>query len=262
MRLIDGANAIAGDLPSSATTVVDIPVEAGESLDTGVHRYSSLVTIKDAVNAVLRRTEGTVVTIGGDCAADLASVEHALSARESGRTAVVWLDAHADINSAESSPSGAFHGMIVRALLGDAPAALASSANARLHPAQLILAGTRSLDPGESRYLEETGITVLSPDELGTPDALVAALEKTGATAVYLHIDLDVLDPAAINGIGYPEPFGVQPEALTAAIRSVRSRFDLAGAAITEFAPESADAAGSDLTVILRILGALTGPLR
>ena len=69
------------------------------------------------------------------------------------------------------------------------------------------------------------------------------AVEATGATSVYVHIDLDVLDPAAIDGIGSPEPFGVLPEQLTEAIRALRRRFDLAGAGLTEFAPASPDAA-------------------
>ena len=77
---------------------------------------------------------------------------------------------------------------------------------------------------------------------------------------MYVHIDLDVLDPSAIEGIGSPEPFGVLPERLTEAIRALRRRFDLAGAGLMEFAPESVDAAEHDLPVILRILASLTGP--
>ncbi len=78
---------------------------------------------------------------------------------------------------------------------------------------------------------------------------------------MYLHIDLDVLDPATVAAIGFPEPFGVQPDRLSDVIRAVRRRFELAGAALTEFAPESLDAASADLAVILRVLGALTAPL-
>jgi len=108
--------------------------------------------------------------------------------------------------------------------------------------------------------VDQSGIRVLGTEELGDPGVVVDAVAATGATAVYLHIDLDVLDPSAIDGIGYPEPFGVEPERLTEAIRALRRRFELAGAGLMEFAPESPDAAGRDLAVILRILGALTGP--
>lgn len=260
MRLIDGADAIRGDLPASRTHQVPVPAAAGESLGTGVNRFSSLTLVRDATEAELALLEAPVVTIGGDCGAELAAVQHALAAHPEGSVAVVWFDAHGDLNDVDSSPSGAFHGMVLRALLGDGPDGLASTGSAVLAPAQLVLAGTRALDDGESAFVDEKAIRVVAPDELEDPEAIVEAVAATGATSVYLHIDLDVLDPSAIGGIGYPEPFGVQPERLTEAIRALRRRFDLAGAGLMEFAPDSPDAAGHDLPVILRILGALTGP--
>jgi arginase len=261
MRLIDGAEAIQGDLPASATHVVEVPMEAGESLDTGVNRFSALIAIREAAMAELRALESPVVTIGGDCAADLAGVQHAVASRPAGDVALVWLDAHGDLNDAVTSPSGAFHGMVLRALLGDAPQGLASTGAELLAPSNVILAGTRALDDGENAYVDEAGIRVLGVDELSDPASLIAAIEATGASAVYLHIDLDVLDPATVSGIGFPEPFGIQPDKLSEVIRAVRRRFELAGAALTEFAPESLDAASSDLAVILRVLGAITAPL-
>ncbi|MCU1577516.1 MAG: Arginase [Leifsonia sp.] len=258
MRLIDGANAIRGDLPASATRVVEIPMEAGDTLDTGVQRYSSLVIIRERATAELRHLDGAVITVGGDCASDLASVQHAIGNRDPGDVALVWLDAHGDINDAASSPSGAFHGMVLRAILGDAPDGLTPHAGQEISATSVILAGTRALDDGESDFVDSSGVQVVLVDDLQTPDALLAALGTTGATSVYLHIDLDVLDPATMLGIGYPEPFGLQPDQLCDLIRAVRGRFELAGAAVMEFAPETPDAANHDLPVILRILGALT----
>jgi arginase len=262
MRLIDGADAIRADLPTTATHSVAVPAAAGEALGTGVLRYSSLTLVRELAEAELSVLEGPVVTIGGDCASDLASVQHVVASHPAGAVAVVWFDAHGDINNVSTSPSGAFHGMVVRALLGDGPDGLAAAGPSRLHHEQLVLAGTRALDDGESDFVERMGIQVVGTDALADPQAIVAAVAATGASAVYLHIDLDVLDPSAVDGIGYPEPFGITPEQLANAIRALRSRFELAGAAITEFAPESPEAAGRDLPVILRVLGALTGPLR
>ncbi|GAB3612338.1 arginase family protein [Humibacter ginsengisoli] len=262
MQLLDGATAIAGDLPASATTTVDVPMEAGESLGTGVHRLSSIAAIRDRALAALTELsaigDGTIVTIGGDCGAELASVEHAVASREQGSVALVWLDAHADLNTPETSPSGAFHGMVLRALLGEAPEPLAATGSAKLSPQSVVLAGTRELDDGEATYVDEAGIRMLSPDRLHTTDSLVSAVEATGATAVYVHVDLDVLDPGSVSGVQFPEPFGLTPDELVAAILALRGRFELAGAGIMEFAPRSPDAASDDLPVILRILGALT----
>jgi arginase len=123
-----------------------------------------------------------------------------------------------------------------------------------------VLAGTRELDEPEAAFIDEHGIRVLPAERLHAPDELVAAVESTGAAAVYIHVDLDVLDPSAISGVQFPEPFGLAPDELVAAIVALRSRFELAGAGITEFAPRNPDAAADDLPVILRILGALTRP--
>ncbi|MDQ1527226.1 MAG: arginase, partial [Microbacteriaceae bacterium] len=115
----------------------------------------------------------------------------------------------------------------------------------------------RAQDDVEAAWLEDSGVRILSPTEL-TPDAITDALLSTGATSVYLHIDLDVLDPGEIAGIGYPEPFGVELGALLEVITAIKAALPLVGAAITEFAPASIEEAGDDLGSILRILGALT----
>ena len=99
---------------------------------------------------------------------------------------------------------------------------------------------------------------LLSPADLDDPAALVAAVEATGADAVYVHVDLDVLDPDEIASVQFPEPFGVRVPALVAAIRALRERFPLAGAGITEFAPAGPADASADLPAVLRVLSALT----
>jgi arginase len=260
MRLADGANAIAGDLPAAATTPVEVRVEAGEALGTGVLRYSSIRAVADQVRSALATFDDadTVITIGGDCGADLAPAAHAAARHEN--VALVWFDAHGDLNTPDSSPSGTFSGMVLRTLLGDGAEGLAS-APAAFDPQRVVHAGGRSFDEPELDYVRQSGIRPLAVDELATPDALVDAVAATGATDVYLHVDLDVLDPSVIEGVGYPEPFGLSVDELTAAIRALRARFTLAGGAVTGFAPASPDAAAGDLSPILRVLAALTSPL-
>ncbi len=255
LQLQDGAEAIRGDLPSSRTVRVDVPLGAGEGLGSGVRRLSAVQAVRDRVAEALSGIPDVVVAIGGDCGIDLAPVQHAQEAHP-GDLALVWLDAHADLNTPESSPSGAFHGMVLRAILGEGFPSLAL--DDPLPPTHVVLAGTRSLDEAEAEWIAGHGIRMLPPGEL-TPDSLVAAVESTGASAVYLHIDLDVLDPGEFASLGYPEPFGVSVATLLGSIRAVVARFDLAGAALCEFAPSSAEAASDDLPTILRIIGALTG---
>lgn len=250
MRLMDGADAIRGDLPSAATRLVDVPLEAGDAQGSGVHRMSSIAIVRDRLRDELESITGPVITIGGDCGVELAAIAHA----DSPDVAVVWFDAHPDLNTPESSPSGAFTGMVLRTLLGEGPAALVPATP--VDSARLVLAGVRAFDPAEEQFVAERGIRVLGVDDLGV-ESLVAAVEATGATSVYVHIDLDVLDPEDVAGIDYPEPWGVRTPALVELVKGLVARFRLAGAGVTEFAPATPADAVEDLPTILRILGAL-----
>jgi arginase len=252
MRLAEGAEVIRGDLPASATRYVEVPSEAGIDEGSAVLRLSSLRQVRDAQFKALAGIPGLTITIGGDCGADLASVQHAAANNDA--MALVWIDAHADLNSPEESPSRAFHGMVLRTLVGDGPQSLVT--DGPLPARRVILAGTRALDDGELAFIETAGIPILAPDSL-TPESLTAALAASGATSVYLHVDLDVLDPAEFSSIGYPEPFGVTLTSLLAVIGAAKAALPLVGAAVTEFAPASPDAAAEDLGSILRIIGAL-----
>jgi len=252
MRLIDGAEAIRGDLPSASTVLVDVPAGAGSDEGTAVQRLSSVIAVRDALDQALGAHPGLPIVIGGDCGVDLASISRASAA---GPVALLWLDAHPDINTPQSSPSSAFHGMVVRTLLGDGPDTLVPTAP--LHPNRVVLAGTRALDDAEQEYVDAQGIRLIPPTELGAA-SITDALAATGADSVYIHVDLDVLDPADIEGIGYPEPFGLSLAQLLEVITAAKAALPLAGAAVTEFAPSSPDDAGNDLGTILRIIGALT----
>lgn len=248
MLLVDGASAIAGDLPRAATTVLDVPVEAGESLGTGVRRLSALLRTREQVAAA--ETEGTVV-IGGDCSVTVA----ALAALPGGTddVAVVWFDAHADLHTPQTSPSGAFSGMALRAVLGEGEPQLA------LSPAiprdRVITVGVRNLDDAEVEVIDD--LVQLSVPDLERIDALADAVAATGARRVWVHIDVDVLDPSEFAGVSSSVPFGLSPATVSAAIRTLRERVPLAGATIAGFAPRSPADAVDDLGALLRLIGAV-----
>jgi arginase len=252
MQLVDGAQAIAGDLPKSATTMLDVPLEAGDSLGSGVLRLSTLQRVRAAVEDAVRQAEDPVILVGGDCGVSVGGV----AAVAGDDLALVWLDGHVDSHNPETSSTGAFHGMVLRSILGDGPEGMTLEPGA-VPPSRVVLAGSRELDLEEELYVAGSEIRMLPAADFSDHEALAAAVVATGASRVYVHVDLDVLDPSEISGIGFPVPFGVSTLDLVASIRALRARVPLAGASITEFSPSSPEAAVDDLGTILRIVGAL-----
>jgi arginase len=247
MRLVDGVAGLQTDLPASATTEVPVPLESGDEQGTGIARYTSVQLVRERTSVVLQDVDGPFVVVGGDCGVSAAGI--AVAANRHPDVAVVWFDAHPDLNSPASSPSGAFAGMVLRAAID----------NGDIAAERVVLAGARSWDPGEEIFAAESGLRTVGVTDLEDPEALVDAVAATGADAVYVHIDLDVLDPAELDGLLDPEPFGVSPSALVAAIKALRARFPLAGATLAAYAPSALDTeqAADDAATILRLIAAL-----
>ena len=91
-------------------------------------------------------------------------------------------------------------------------------AHGAVTPSRTVLAGAREYEPAEEDAAIALGLTTLEATDLADPDALAAAVAATGASAVYIHVDLDVLDPAAMSGVTASVPFGVPLADLLASI--------------------------------------------
>ncbi|MGO1411807.1 MULTISPECIES: arginase family protein [unclassified Microbacterium] len=256
MALIDGAEAIAGDLPSAACSRVDVPLEAGEAIGTGVHRASSLMRIRTSIAEAVAAAEPPAIVVGGDATVTVG----ALDALASGGAdiAVAWFSAHAALHSPETSRDGSYEGMALRAMTGGFGGGLAFE-RGRIDPVRVVLAGAREYDDAEAELLDSGGMAAVSVDELtGDPTAIAEALAPRGAQRLFLHVSLDVLDPSEIGGVSSSVPFGLTLQTLIDAIGALRARFDLAGATISGFAPSTPAAAVDDMGTILRLVSALT----
>jgi arginase len=127
---------------------------------------------------------------------------------------VLWLDAHADFNTSELSPSGNIHGMPVACLCGFGPGELTSLGGPRpvLDPKSIRQIGIRSVDPGEKRFVHEQGLEVFDMryiDEMGmrhTMDQALAGLDKD--THLHVSFDVDFLDPEVAPGVATTVPGG------------------------------------------------------
>ena len=106
-----------------------------------------------------------------------------------------------------------------------------------------MLAGVRDLDRDEAMFISDTAISRLGPADLLVPDRVTGRLRTGGFTKIYVHLDLDVLDPVEFPDVLVPAPGGISTTVLTETIQSLAASFDLVGFSIVELKPVSSDAA-------------------
>jgi arginase len=156
-----------------------------------------------------------VLVAGGDHAVAMGSVAGALRARPG--LGVLWVDAHADINTPATSPSGNLHGMPVAVLMGhcappDEAAFSWLQSAPPLAPGALVYVGLRDLDAGEVEAITRLGIaafTMADVDRLGMAAVAKRALALLKGRPVHLSFDVDACDPAVAPGTGTPVPGGL-----------------------------------------------------
>ena len=242
-RLMAGARRTAELVPADARVAVPVR-EADGPMAAGVRALDVIAENVRLIRHALARIDDVVVTAGGDCGVELAPVA-AARARYGDQLTVLWIDAHPDVSTPETLPSGSFHGMVLRTLLGEGAAAL--TPEAPLAPGQVILTGVRSFELGQHEYLETAGIRSHGVDDL---EGAVAGL--TGP--VYVHVDLDVLDPGEFAATCYPEADGPSVQRVIDLIARVDT---IVGASITEHAPADDADDAREADVIRQLGGAL-----
>jgi arginase len=188
------------------------PVDGYRHLDEVVAWNKALM---DAVDAELTLGRMPIV-LGGDHCLGLGSITAvARHCRRTGKKLrVLWLDAHADFNTSDVTPSGNVHGMPVACLCGLGPTALTTLGGSApaMRPDEIRQIGIRSVDDGEKRLVKEYGLDVYDMryiDEVGMKRAMEEALEDLDAdTHLHVSFDVDFLDPSIAPGVGTTVPGG------------------------------------------------------
>ena len=189
------------------------PPEGGYRHLPEVVRWNELV--HEAMYAQLRQARLPIL-LGGDHCLSIGSISAvARHCREQGRKLrLLWLDAHADFNTSQLSPSGNVHGMPVAVLCGFGPAALTriGGATPAIEPSWVRQIGIRSVDEGERRFVHEQGLDVFDMrcvDEMGMRQTMEQALAGLDAdTHLHVSFDVDFLDPEIAPGVGTQVPGG------------------------------------------------------
>lgn len=201
----------------------NVPVRPAESIERTSPRAHFLPQIAEAAEELASMVEAGLeegaipVILGGDHSIAIGSVAGVASyyRKRTQRVGIIWLDAHTDVNTPETSPSGNIHGMPLAALLGKGARELTHVAGfaPKILPENVAVIGARSIDPGEREFIRSVGIRVFSMSELderGLPDVVAEAVEIATMNTAGLHVtmDMDFIDPFYAPGVGTPERGG------------------------------------------------------
>jgi ornithine--oxo-acid transaminase len=203
--------------------------------------------------------------LGGDhaiAAGTWRGVARALAPR--GPLGLVWIDAHLDSHTPDTTQSGNIHGMPLAALLGQGAPEMTGMASPALAPEHVCVVGARSWEAPELAHLSSLGVRIFGMDEIhrrGLPAVLGEALgiARSGTAGFGVSLDLDALDPTQVAGTTCLEPGGLDPQELADALHALRSCADLAAVEIVEYVPR-ADPHGHTARWVAELAEAALGP--
>jgi arginase len=226
--------------------------------------------LAEATAYVLRNGRLPLIA-GGNCNVALGAVA-GLQIAGPAPAGIVWFDAHGDFNTPETSPGGFFDGMPLAILTGrchtevSARVARGHKATVQATADELVVhAGGRDFDPGEAAAFAASQVTRVSSGELleRGAEALAAPLAKLAerAAVLYLHIDMDVLDPAVAPAVDFPVQGGLSLDGLVAALECVAAATPVGVVSVTAYNPELDDEPHTTRAVGTRLMCGVVGAL-
>jgi len=203
--------------------------------------------------------------LGGDHSCAIGTWSGASSYfKDKGSVGLIWIDAHMDSHTPETSPSGNIHGMPLAVLLGYGNPALTSIAGdwPKLNPKQVCLIGIRSFEEGEAAFLKKLNVRIYFMEEVRERglDIIMkeaVAIASHGSVGYGVTIDMDSIDPKEAPGTGTREPNGLSAQALCKALCLLADDERFIGAEIVEFDPHR-DEEHKTEKCIAQLIAALT----
>lgn len=240
----------------------DVPVSGRRP--RGGYRADELAPFESVARWVAKHTwrahaEGMLpLLIGGDHSAAIGSI--AASSQSVPGLGIIWLDAHPDFNTPETTPSGNIHGMVLAIAAGRGPAQLVRLMGfaPMVHPERIAVIGARVIDAGEYKNLREAGVLLYDAEHVerhGVRETVadaMAYLAKNEVRAIHLSVDLDVLDPEVAPGVSTPVSGGFTVDELCLAARTVGEMARIAAMDLVELTPAE-DVEGMTVEAAIRV---------
>lgn len=215
---------------------IDVSHDEGLGINKGILGLNAIVTNLERIKDVLNiKNPKKIFCIGGDCGIELGPVSY-LNKVYNQDLAVIWFDAHGDLNTSLSSPSGHFHGMPLRCLLGEGEEQILRYCLSYIHSDQVFLAGVRELDPAEEEYINNNNVSTVSTDQIiNSKDIIADLIRSKGFRNVYVHVDLDVLDAKCFPYSKCPVVGGISKQHLLEQLHMINDGFNIVGFSIVEY---------------------------
>ena len=229
-----------------AESIIEVPSPFPTEIGTA---FALQRALSDAVRAAVAGGRFPLV-LAGNCNSALGTVSgvrgvHAAAPNDTAPVGVIWLDAHADFNTPDTTTTGFLDGMSLAALTGRCWQGMTASIPGYrpVSDTHVVLVGARDIDPAEEALLSQSRVMRVEAERLrvaGADAALEDALTelaRRGVSRVYLHIDLDVHEPSEAQANQYAVPGGLSPNGVRELVRVVAARFTIAAAALTAYDP-------------------------
>jgi arginase len=200
-----------------------------------MHNADMIRQLEDVKTKLQEYEPDKIYTLGGDCGVEVGPI-HFLNEKYKENLLVIWMDAHADFNRVEHSPSHHFHGMVLRALIGEGPQPWKDNITSPLKENQILLFGTRDTDPEERRAIAHKQVKLIFVEQATQSfrNLLEMAFES-GYENVYIHLDLDVLEPNEFENSLFHVSNGLSVAAVTEAVDLLKEQFNVVGGSVVEY---------------------------
>jgi arginase len=220
--------------------ISEVPVSSapiGEKRNNIIGYDDILAQLREAREVIELNQPDTAFTIGAGCDADIMSISY-MNAKTKGDMTLLWVDAHGDIHTPESSETKRFYGMPIRVLLGEGDKAILDLMFSKLQPSQLVMAGVRDLDKAERVFIPSRSISMFSAEDTERSlEAVLSAVRAKGHRNIYVHIDLDALEPAEFPCVRLPVPNGIKIDTLKELLENLSAEFEMVGIGMFEYVP-------------------------
>ncbi|NDV23156.1 arginase family protein [Desulfovibrio sp. JC022] len=239
--LYEGAFALADGIPGlpSPRTVDTAPFRKIKSGPPIAGRDDIIRQLQNTCALLEQENPDRTLLLGGDCGTETGPVSW-MSRKHGDKLALIWFDAHPDLITPKTTQSGRFQGMALSAILGNAGPEINGAMFTPLHPTQVFCAGARTFDPPELDFIVNSKMSFFGPGELERDPAWLAKqIEETGFSKVYIHMDVDAVNPIGFAHGKPSPPAGLHFSNVLKIITEVGNRMDICGLGITEFHPGS-----------------------